>query len=137
MGLFRLGALVAVGIAVMPSDSEQQEMLYNRAASATAWAVTFCDRNAATCAQAAAGWQVFVAKAEFTARVAYDLITDNQAATVRTAADDGAPERRPPDGGAVARSALAPTRLDFQTDTLTTRDREPAWRAKTDRKSGI
>ena len=34
MGLLRLGMIVAVGVALLPADSEQQEMLYNRAALA-------------------------------------------------------------------------------------------------------
>lgn len=81
MGLLRLGMIVAVGVALLPADSEQQEMLYNRAALAAHWTVTFCDRNGATCEQAGALWGTFKKKAQFAAQLAYDTLSEQIASS--------------------------------------------------------
>ncbi len=116
MGLFRLAAIVAVGVSLLPSDSEKQRQLYTRAASAATWTLTFCERNAATCTQAAGLWSEFSKKAEFGAKLAYDVMRDNQVASSNDAVTS-APvsfEVSPPSPG-----------------TLNERDMKPAWRGKT------
>lgn len=79
MGLIRLGIIVAAGVALLPSDREQQEILYNRAALAANWTMTFCDRNAQTCKTASNLWGQFVKKAQFGARLAYDTVVEQLA----------------------------------------------------------
>lgn len=113
MGLFKLAAVAAVGIALLPADREQQEMLYNRAALAATWTVTFCDRNGATCSQASGLWDQFVKKAEFGAKLAYDMMTDKGEANFETGAI--AVQARPPKATA---------------NTLAPGDYQPAWRGK-------
>src|ERR1700742_4209987 len=69
MGLLRIATVAAIGIALLPSDKEQQQHLYERASASAEWAVTFCDRNAAMCAKGAELWTQFVAKAQFGAQL--------------------------------------------------------------------
>lgn len=122
MGLFKLAAVAAVGIALLPADREQQEMLYNRAALAANWAVTFCDRNAATCTQSSTLWDQFLKKAEFGAKLAYDMMTEKGEANFET--------------GAISVSTPAPRSKVPQVNTLTPGDLRPAWRGKPDQKRG-
>lgn len=125
MGLLRLGIIAAVGVALLPSDSEQQEMLYNRAALAAQWTVTYCERNAQTCTLASGMWDQFVKKAQFGARLAYDTIAEQ-------ISGDGAE----PVAQAANRSA-APSR-GLETGTLKASDLEPGWRgARTPSRSSV
>jgi len=111
MGILRLGVIAAVGVALLPSDSEQQEILYNRAALAAHWTMTFCDRNPQTCATTADVWDGFRKKAQFGARLAYDTVME-QLASAQEAESTGA---QPP-----ART--------LETGTLKPSDLEPQWR---------
>jgi hypothetical protein len=111
MGLFRLGAIVAVGVALLPAEREKQDQLYARAAATAKWTVTFCDRNAVTCAQASKAWDQFTAKAEFGAKLAYDVIR----------------EQTPMSGGEPG--TIAPAAFE-KSGTLSEHDLRPAWRGK-------
>ncbi len=91
MGVFRLAAIAAVGIALLPSDREKQGELYDRAATAAKWTVTFCERNGDTCTQASTLWSQFVKKAQFGAELAYDVIIDNKSASDAHMPADAAP----------------------------------------------
>lgn len=73
MSLFRIAIVLSLGVAIMPSDREQQEQLYARAASAAHWTVTFCDRNGRTCEVSAGLWDAFLKKAEFAGKLVYDV----------------------------------------------------------------
>ena len=73
MSILKIGILVAVVVAVLPTDREQQAALYDRTASAVHWTATFCDRNGQTCEQAGVLWEGFVQKAKFGAAMAYEL----------------------------------------------------------------
>ncbi|HMN37979.1 MAG TPA: hypothetical protein PKD49_09785 [Hyphomicrobium sp.] len=121
MGLLRLSLIVAAGVALLPADSEQQEMLYNRAVLATHWTMTFCDRNEATCQQAGALWGTFKKKAQFAAELAYDAISE------QIASSNGAP-------GAEGRTiepvlySGQPSGRRIETGTLKPHDLEPDWR---------
>ncbi|MGQ0456652.1 MAG: DUF5330 domain-containing protein [Hyphomicrobium sp.] len=117
MGLMRIAIVVAAGVALLPSDREQQQRLVKRASDAATWTVTFCDRNAATCAQADGLWKQFAAKAEFAAKLAYETMQD--ASAERVVADRG--------DVAGARKA-APVGLKGRAGTLTPHDLRPAWR---------
>ena len=128
MGFFRLGAVLAVGVALLPAERAQQEHLYDRAAAATKWAITFCDRNAATCTQATQMWAQFTAKAEFGAKLAYDMMRDND--TLQTASTSK------PDNGRGLDFAPAPfgraSARSFGPNggTLSPNDLKPDWRGK-------
>lgn len=115
MSLIRTGILIAAVVAVLPADRQQQARLYDRAANAAHWTATFCDRNASTCAQAAAVWSAFLTKAQFGAQMAYEL----------------AQKYTKPDGGNAAPSSSA---LSPAIDTLRPEDLEPAWRGSGSRR---
>src|SRR4051812_33572776 len=104
MSILRMGILVAVVVAVLPADKEQQARLFDRAATALHWTATFCDRNGPTCAQAGEIWSGFVRKAQFGAAMAYEL------ATKYSSAD---------------RSLMAPVSDASERGTLTPEDLQP------------
>jgi Family of unknown function (DUF5330) len=111
MGLFKVGAVLAVGVVLLPAEREKQDQLYERAGAAAKWTITFCDRNFETCVQASKAWAQFTAKAEFGAKLAYDVIR----------------EQTPMSGGETgisAPAAFAPN------GTLSQHDLRPAWRGK-------
>ncbi len=111
MSILKIGILVAVVVAVLPTDREQQAALYDRAASAVHWTATFCDRNGATCEQAGVVWDGFVQKAKFGAAMAYEL------------AMKGAGKEQ-----ATNFSLIEPTVDLTPRGTLRPDDLEPAWR---------
>lgn len=117
MGILRLGIIAAVGVALLPSDSEQQEILYNRAALAAEWTVTFCDRNVQTCTVAAGAWDGFKKKAQFGARLAWDTVAEQLGPEQASATADTAAAYKPAGGGRV-----------LETGTLKPTDFAPQWR---------
>jgi hypothetical protein len=119
MSLFRTAIILSLGIAVLPSDKAQQERLYQQAAGAAHWTVTFCDRNGQTCDNATALWAVFVRKAEFAGKLAYDM-AQRYAAGETTAAAPASFERDA--------ATVQPMR-----GTLTPDDLRPAWRGSATR----
>ena len=129
MGLLRLATIAAIGIALLPSDKEQQQRLYERAGSTAEWVVTFCDRNATVCAKSAELWTVFVAKAQFGAQIAFEMARERYA------------------GNNVSNASLrldnpnkvgvAPAVLEREGGTLTPFDKTPDWRGKEHNKNGI
>ena len=74
MSLIKGAFWIGIVILLLPSDERKQAELYGKAASAVSWTVTFCDRNGETCAKSADLWQGFKHKAEFGARMAFDLV---------------------------------------------------------------
>lgn len=119
MGLLRIATIIAVGIAVLPSDRDQQHRLYDRAGATAEWVVTFCDRNGPTCAKGAELWSQFVAKAEFGAKLAYDTMREGQTSKEASA--------EPP---------YSPASLERDSGTLTPQDKRPAWRGNKPRNKG-
>lgn len=113
MSLLRTVIVVGAVIALLPSDRAQQERVAQAAFDAAQWTMTFCDRNAQTCDNAATTWAAFKAKAEFAAGVAYDLAL--------THVLDPADSTQPPPPPAETSSLSA-------RGTLNARDLEPAWR---------
>ncbi len=128
MGLLRLATITAIGIALLPSDKEQQQHLYERAGATAEWVVTFCDRNATVCAKGGELWTQFVAKAQFGAQIAFDMAREHYAGGVSNASlklDDnknGAPSR---------------LILERESGTLTPLDKTPDWRGKQTNRNGI
>lgn len=90
MALLRKLVLLGVAVALMPSDKEQQDRFYERAASAVHWTTTFCDRNVEICDQGQTLWATFVKKAEFGAEMAYTLVQQHvlPATLTRTSVPD-------------------------------------------------
>lgn len=113
MPFLRTAIVVGVVIALLPSDRAQQERLQQAVFDAASWTVTFCDRNRKTCENAAAGWEVFKAKAEFAGLVAYDIAMTHIFA---------------PGAQLAAPSANVETSAVVTRGTLTSRDLEPGWR---------
>jgi hypothetical protein len=125
MGLLRIAAVVAVGVALLPSDRDQQQRLYERAGSTAEWVFTFCERNAETCTKGSELWSQFVTKAQFGAKLAYDMMSERQGAGNETAAADH--DDRP----------YKPAVLEREMGTLTPLDKEPQWRGKKANKGSI
>lgn len=125
MGLLRIATIVAVGVALLPSDHDQQQRLYDRAGATAQWALTFCNRNPDTCAKGSELWSQFVAKAQFGAKLAYDMMSERQSAGDKTASnqDDDRPYK--------------PAMLERDMGTLTPLDKEPSWHGKKTSKGSI
>lgn len=125
MGLLRIAAVVAVGVALLPADRDQQQRLYDRAGASAQWVFTFCERNAETCTKGSELWSQFVTKAQFGAKLAYDMMSERQGAGNKTAAADH--DDRP----------YKPAVLEREMGTLTPFDKEPQWRGKKTTKGSI
>lgn len=108
MSLFRIAVVLSLGVAVMPSDQEQQEALYERAATAAHWTMTYCDRNGQQCEMAGELWDAFLRKAQFAGKLAYDV-------AIRSSLDESGQ----------AKAILANDR-----GTLKLEDLRPDWRAE-------
>ncbi|MBI1651360.1 DUF5330 domain-containing protein [Hyphomicrobium sulfonivorans] len=115
MSLLKLGILIAVVVAVLPADREQQAALYDKAATAVHWTATFCDRNGTTCDQAGVIWSAFVEKAKFGAAMAYELVTKDS---------EGAPAT----AQTVRYNVIEPGVDLTPRGTLRAEDLEPVWR---------
>ena len=127
MGLLRLAAIVAIGVSLLPADPEKQQQLYQRAAAAATWTLTFCDRNAETCEKAQSVWKEFAAKAQFGAQLAFDMIREQQSANTDTQDEDRAP----------VAYRLEPPAPNQANGTLRPSDLRPAWRGKSANRGGI
>lgn len=128
MGLLRIATVAAIGIALLPSDKEQQQRLYDRAGATAEWVVTFCDRNTTVCTKSAEVWTQFVAKAQFGAQLAYEMAREHYSGGVSTASlklDDSK------SGG------VAPAVLERDGGTLTPLDKTPNWHGKQPNRNGI
>lgn len=124
MGLFKTAVIAGVVIALMPTERGQQSHMADQVAAAAKWTVTYCDRNAQTCAQAAQAWGVFVKKAEFAAKLAYDVAQEHLS---KDAADSRRePVREQPHGSVTVRPQPA-----LERGTLSSQDLQPAWRGHT------
>jgi hypothetical protein len=134
MGLLRIATVAAIGIALLPSDKEQQQRLYERASASAEWAITFCDRNATVCAKSAELWAQFVAKAQFGAQLAYDMAKEHYAnggmSTASLRLDDSKADDK-------SDSRMAPASLERDSGTLTPLDKSPDWRGKQANRNGI
>ncbi|RUO99194.1 DUF5330 domain-containing protein [Hyphomicrobium sp.] len=130
MGLLRLATVAAIAIALLPSDKEQQQRLYQRAGDTAEWVVTFCDRNATVCAKSAELWTQFVAKAQFGAQLAYDMARERYA---NSGSMSNASLRLDDTNG----TTVAPAVLERDSGTLTPFDKAADWRGKRAPHNGI
>jgi Family of unknown function (DUF5330) len=120
MLFFRTTLLVGMGVLVLPTDEASQARVYQGARSAVTWTATFCDRNAETCVKGGEYWVIFKKKAEFGAKMAYDLISERNAQTAIVAVPTPAPGGKL---GTPPQQPVMPVR-----GTLKPSDLEPAWR---------
>jgi len=116
MSLFRIAVVLSLGVALMPSDREQQDALYDRAATAAHWTLTYCERNGQQCEMAGSFWDAFLRKAEFAGKLAYDV-------AVRSASEDA------------GLLSLAPISAKAR-GTLNPDDLRPGWRGDKADESG-
>ncbi len=121
---------VATVIALLPSDKEQQQRLYDRASASAEWAITFCDRNATVCAKSAELWTQFVAKAQFGAQLAYDMAKEHYAGSGMSTASLKLDDSKTGD-------RVAPAILERDSGTLTPVDKAPDWHGKQTSRNGI
>lgn len=110
MSLFRIAVVLSLGVALMPSDQEQQDALYQRAATAAHWTLTYCDRNGQQCEIAGEAWDAFLRKAQFAGKLAYDV-------AIRTSLEN-------------AESVSSAPVLATDRGTLRPEDLRPDWRAE-------
>lgn len=128
MSLFRIAIVLSCGVALMPSDKEQQQQLYERAASAAYWTATFCDRNEKTCDTADMLWTSFVAKAQFAGRLGYDIAQRYAAGAEPQKVSLEAPQSAPK---AADKAPVQNISVEVPAaGTLKPEDLAPAWRGK-------
>ncbi len=110
MALIRKLLVLGAVIALLPSDREQQAGFVEQARGAMVWTATFCDRNAAICAEGRELWTAAKHKAEFGASVAMSMVREYSARNS---------------------SAVVPpaTESVFDRGTLRPEDLYPAWNA--------
>jgi len=75
MFLIRAAFWIGLVVLLLPTDANQQARLYGAAAATVERVTTFCDRNSRTCEVGSEVWAAFLKKAEFGARMAFELIT--------------------------------------------------------------
>lgn len=124
MGLFKTALVAGVVIALMPTERGQQSHVADQVAAAAKWTVTYCDRNPQTCTQAAEAWALFVKKAEFAAKLAYDVAQEHL--NHNGAGADGRKPQDASDRNSPA-AAVDPTPA-LERGTLSKGDLMPAWR---------
>jgi hypothetical protein len=125
MFLIRAAFWIGLVVLLLPTDANQQARLYSAAAATVERVTTFCDRNAKTCELGSEVWAAFLKKAEFGARMAFELITsrvgggkEEEGVRVEPASAKGKAEKKPPP---------APR------GTLTPSDLNPPWRGQPQR----
>lgn len=116
MFLIRSAFWLFLLVMILPSEPAEQARLYQTASHALHQAATFCDRNAAICAEAEAQWVIFRRKLAVGTQMASDLVSERMAAS--------SPKKLPAD---IGEPAIAPI------DTLGPADRVTPWgrRART------
>jgi hypothetical protein len=128
MFFIRVAFWLGLVVLLLPTDERQQARVYGTAAATVERVVTFCDRNAQTCAAGAEVWATFVKKAEFGARMAIDLASSGGRKD-----EEVAPRVQPSSSKAKPEPKL-PT---AERGTLTPADLTPAWRGQGVQKAGL
>lgn len=116
MFLIRTAFWLALVVLLLPTDPRAQSDLKSTVTQLAHRAMTFCERNQATCARANEAWGVFKTKLEFAGRLAGDVVSEHLF---------GRSEPRPAPANAPGQpSAPQPARA-----TLTPGDMSLPWRA--------
>ena len=122
MRIMRTTLILGLGVLVLPTDAEQRARVYGAATAAIGWSMTFCDRNAETCAQGGRMWNVFVKKAAFGGKLAFDLIQKSSNHLLQPTAQSSKLSE--------ARSTDQVTVDLLRRGTLKQEDHAPPWRGK-------
>lgn len=126
MFFIRTTLLLGLGVLVLPTDQASQARVTSATKTAMTWTLSFCDRNPATCVQGQQAWGVFVEKAQFGAKMAFEVISDHRAQTA-------AAQSTPANAQAGKHTPAAAGRLRT---TLQPSDLAPAWRGDIKRAGG-
>lgn len=78
MSFFKTVVILGVGIALLPSDREQQRALTQTALAARTQASSFCDTRPNICLSRADAWDIFRAKAVFAYALGTELVWGQQ-----------------------------------------------------------
>lgn len=73
MSLIRTILVLGAVVYVLPADTEKQKELIHTAGDTLAWAMTYCQREPATCDEAKVAWSQMADKAKFGAALVGDL----------------------------------------------------------------
>jgi hypothetical protein len=131
MFLIRMAFWIGLVVLLLPTDERQQARLYGAATAAVERVTTFCDRNAKACAAGSDLWASFLRKAEFGARMAFDLVA-NRASGGRdeeTVPVEPANATGNASGSAKGKAEKKPA----PRGTLTPADLNPPWRGQPQR----
>jgi hypothetical protein len=79
MSLIRLLFWLVIIVMLLPTDGQRQEQVTGAVTATFERAVTFCDRNPSTCAEASALWATFVRKTEFGIDLAARMMRERMA----------------------------------------------------------
>lgn len=90
MSIFRLGVVLVVAVALLPSDPNARSELALKAAHVGQETATFCERNPHTCGAGQELWAAFVQKAQYGLTLAAEFAR-NYADRSRTEAQPSAP----------------------------------------------
>ena len=77
MFLIRTAFWLALVVLLLPTDPRAQSDLMAKVSYAALQAVTYCDRNQATCQRSNDAWGVFKTKLEFAGRLAGDVVSQH------------------------------------------------------------
>ena len=126
MFFIRTTLLLGLGVLVLPTDQASQARVTSASKTAMTWTMTFCDRNPATCVQGQQAWGVFVEKAQFGAKMAFEVISEHRAQTAAapTTPATAQVDKKSPAATGRARATLQPS------------DLAPAWRGDVKRAGG-
>lgn len=122
MSMIKTAAMLAVVVALMPTDERRQAELAASAGAALNNTLTYCERNPEPCAKASEGWAQFKRKAEFGFDLASRMV--REAMAKRTAVASGSPELAP----AADYPRIEPHNYNKR-GTLTPADMTSEWRA--------
>jgi hypothetical protein len=120
MFLIRAAFWIGLVVLLLPTDQNQQARLYGAAAATVERVTTFCDRNTKTCEVGSEVWAAFLKKAEFGARMAFELITS------RGGSEEGEVRVEPANAKGKAEKKPQPA----PRGTLTPADMNPPWRGQ-------
>ena len=125
--LLRAAFWLMIIVILLPTDERQRSDVYGTALAAVNDLATFCDRNPETCDKGKDAFGVLVQKAQFGARMLFDII--NGRSGTGEGQGEGGTGIQGPEQGSETESVFEPTRFDFggSQDTLSPDDRENAW----------
>lgn len=138
MSLFRTAIVLGAIVMLLPTDEPRKAQVANVAGQAMERALTFCERNPATCTAGRELWATFVQKAQFGVELASNMVGDYMARD--TARPDNASRGREVAADARQQGQQQPTvaarpvgqnvRIEpvGVRGTLARQDLEPQWR---------